>query len=159
MEKELQEYFYKTYPLLFSNKGEPSIKTFGMSFCSTIEEAEDELLKRYEEIKSLNKKDFSSLNRYLSEIARIDNEIMMLEMTVDERCQDWSPTGSNHCDFKIGTIFRSSDGRWLCTDVGRRTVIAIRYTPQTPENMDGPPYFLSEHVFDELDLQGVDILK
>jgi len=93
------------------------------------------------------------------EIAKLDRDIMMLESTVDELYKDWEPTGAKHEDFKIGTIFRSATGRWICTDVGKRTVVAIRYTPENPEDMDGPPYFLAETVFDEFDIEAVDILE
>jgi hypothetical protein len=129
-----------------------------LAFCPTLAKAEVELLTRYKKSKSLKREDFSTFKDYLSEIASIDREIMMLEMTVDELYQDWTPKGANHSEFKVGIVFRSNEGRWLCTDKGTRTVIAIHYTPRTPENMEGPPYFLSEHVFDEYDLEAIDIL-
>ena len=31
-----------------------------------------------------------------------------------------------HQDFEIGQTFRCGDGLWLCTDIGRRTIVAIR---------------------------------
>jgi len=125
----------------------------------TLEEAESALLERSNRAKSLNKNQFPNLTDYLSECAKIDRETMMLEMTVDELYQDWMPDGANHSDFKIGTIFRAGGGRFLCTDVGQRTIVAIRYTPRNPDNMNGPPYFLVESVFDEYDIEGVTILS
>ena len=125
----------------------------------TLESAEAELLERHRRMKALNKEDFESSIDYLSECAKIDREIMMLEMTIDELYTDWVPEGANHEDFRIGTIFRAGGGRFLCTDIGTRTVVAIRYTPREPEKMDGPPYFLQETVWDEFDIEGVTILK
>jgi hypothetical protein len=126
----------------------------------TLELAEAKLLEQANKLKELDKDDFSVFTDYLTECARLDHDVMMLEMTVDEHYKDWIPTGASISDFQVGeTIFRSGGGRFLCTDVGTRTVIAIRYTPRTPENMDGPPYFLQEVVFDEFDIEGVDILS
>ncbi len=31
-----------------------------------------------------------------------------------------------HSDFALGTVFWSSDRRWLCTNVGTRLIVAIR---------------------------------
>lgn len=125
----------------------------------TLESAEVETLNRHKELKSLKRSDCANLQDYVSRCSRLDYDIMMLEMTTDELRNDWSPTGAKHEDFRIGTVFRSGSGRYLCTDVGTRTVVAIRYTPTKPENMDGPPYFLVETVFDEDDIKGVDILQ
>ena len=81
----------------------------------------------------------------------------------------------NHSDFKIGTIFYTSTGKWQCTDVGTRVIVAISLEPRTlvrtcsengeiqlqerfvsddPNDLVGPPYFVSEQVFDEYDLEG-----
>ena len=53
--------------------------------------------------------------------------------------------------FPIGTYF-AIDGRdhaiWRVTDVGTRVIVAIKHTPGW---MEGPPYALAEHVFDEDD--------
>lgn len=125
----------------------------------TLECAEAELIKRHEYLKSLNKKDFDSSIEYLAKCAKTDREIMMLETAIDKMYTDWVPEGAKHEEFKIGTIFRAGGGRFLCTDIGTRTIIAIRYTPLEPENMDGPPYFLQETVWDEFDIEGVTILK
>lgn len=60
-----------------------------------------------------------------------------------------------HSDFKIGTEFCTAAGRWLCTDVGSRTVIAIRLDHQDdPSWYNGPPYAVAEAVLDEYDFDG-----
>jgi len=125
----------------------------------TLQSAEAELLDRHQKTKALKREDFPSMACYLSEVGRLDREVMMLEMTIDELYTDWMPTGAKHSDFRIGTIFRSGSGRWLCTDVGQRTICAIRYTPRRPDKMNGPPYIMTESVWDEYDIEGVEILK
>lgn len=80
-----------------------------------------------------------------------------------------------HSDFQIGTIFFTATGKWKCTDVGTRVIVAISLEPRTmvrtktsgdgvqvrerfisidPHNLAGPPYCLPECVFDEYDLEG-----
>lgn len=75
-------------------------------------------------------------------------------------------------DFYIGFEFYTETGRWRCTDVGSRTVIAISLEPheivtlhedgnQTTEMQNGedlyygPPYMIVEHVFNEYDMEGL----
>lgn len=63
-----------------------------------------------------------------------------------------------HRDFSIGLVFHTALGRWKCTDVGQRTIVAIhlddeRY-PNEPRWTDGPPYGLREQVFNEHDQHG-----
>ncbi len=55
-----------------------------------------------------------------------------------------------HADFSIGCEFWTETGRWRCTDVGSRTICAIKLDGD-PLNWDGPPYGIVEHVFDEND--------
>ena len=50
---------------------------------------------------------------------------------------------------KIGDHFRCSDVLWLVTDIGTRTVIAIRHKHGW---MAGPPYAQVETAFDENDM-------
>lgn len=59
-----------------------------------------------------------------------------------------------HGDFKIGIVFKTNGGTWRCTDIGTRTVIAIKI-PDSHEVswLNGPPYAVSEIVFDENDLE------
>jgi len=55
-----------------------------------------------------------------------------------------------HSDFRIGIEFLTATGRWRCTDVGARTIAAIRLDlDHDPEWYNGPPYAVVEHVFDE----------
>jgi hypothetical protein len=66
------------------------------------------------------------------------------------------PKGMKHSDFKIGTEFVTETGRWRCTDVGRRTIAAIKLDhDDDPRWYNGPPYAVAEHVFDEYDLEGI----
>src|SRR3954453_410060 len=55
-----------------------------------------------------------------------------------------------HSRFKIGTEFLTGSGRWRCTDVGTRTIIAIKLDlDHDPSWYNGPPYAVAESVFDE----------
>ena len=72
-----------------------------------------------------------------------------------------------HLDFSIGTEFYTGDAKWRCTDIGTRTVVAIRIDQVTvthsdgkgnttsevvtndPSWFNGPPYAVAEDVFDE----------
>lgn len=72
-----------------------------------------------------------------------------------------------HSEFSIGTEFHTGDARWRCTDVGTRTIVAIRIDQVTvthsdgkgntwsavvtddPSWFNGPPYAVAESVFDE----------
>ncbi|HEY0123138.1 MAG TPA: hypothetical protein VGC14_15535 [Rhizobium sp.] len=80
-----------------------------------------------------------------------------------------APEGMTHADFRIGTEFRCAGAVWRCTDIGTRTVVAIRMdqveigsasgglrilTRQEAEQdgwFTGPPYAVAERVFDEDD--------
>jgi len=65
-----------------------------------------------------------------------------------------------HADFAIGTIFRTGAGVWQCTDVGTRTIVAIKIEPDRDASWrNGPPYVVPEHVFDENDFGGMEILE
>ena len=81
-----------------------------------------------------------------------------------------------HSEFAIGRAFTNGHSLWRCTDVGTRTVVAIRLDreeivsvvvrggkpgPETravidlrddPSWFNGPPYAIVETVFDEYDL-------
>jgi hypothetical protein len=73
-----------------------------------------------------------------------------------------------HCDFKIGSTFRCGAKTWRCTDIGTRTIVAIRTdSVEVGSNVppyrrtlsgaeaeaegwfNGPPYAVREKVFDE----------
>lgn len=57
-------------------------------------------------------------------------------------------------DFDIGTEFLTNTGQhWRCTDVGRRTILAIELEPELdPAWWVGPPYVVPEVPFDEIEL-------
>ncbi len=76
----------------------------------------------------------------------------------------------NHADFTIGETFHCGGRQWRCTDIGRRTIIAIRVNsvavagtePERHLNFaeaelagcfNGPPYAVAEIVFDEDDIE------
>jgi len=63
--------------------------------------------------------------------------------------------GMAHQDFQIGIEFTTASGRWRCTDVGTRTIIAIKISDYEDTSwFNGPPYAVVEHAFDEYDLPG-----
>lgn len=59
-----------------------------------------------------------------------------------------------HKDFKIGTLFQTCTGEcWRCTDVGKRTILAIELKPELDEAwFVGPPFAVPEVPFDEKEL-------
>ena len=88
---------------------------------------------------------------------------------------------SDGAAFQIGTAFSTGRALWRCTDIGTRTVIAVRIdrvvTPRPlgeagtwatdesaadprklPGWLNGPPYQLAEFCFDEGDLEAVRIV-
>lgn len=60
----------------------------------------------------------------------------------------------HHNDFSIGLDFYTATGRWRCTDVGTRVIVAIRLDASDASWYVGPPYAVAESVFDEYDLEG-----
>ena len=62
-----------------------------------------------------------------------------------------------HADFSIGLEFNTASGRWRCTDVGTRVIVAIRLDAADASWYNGPPYAVAETVFDEDDLKGCSI--
>ena len=60
-----------------------------------------------------------------------------------------------HNEFKIGMEFYNGAGKWRCTDIGRRTIIAIKLDHDSdPSWYNGPPYAIVEHVLDAYALEG-----
>jgi hypothetical protein len=58
-----------------------------------------------------------------------------------------------HSTFRIGREFMTATGRWRCTDVGKRTIAAIKLDlDHDPSWYNGPPYAVAESVFDEDDI-------
>jgi hypothetical protein len=81
----------------------------------------------------------------------------------------------NHSDFRIGMEFFTGGGKWRCTDIGTRVIVAISLEPQEtvrvhydekgerheerfmsndPRDLLGPPYSVVEHTFNEYDFGG-----
>ena len=58
-------------------------------------------------------------------------------------------------DFAIGREFETASGTWRCTDVGTRTIVAIKVSDHhdDPSWLTGPPYAVAEMVFDEDDFR------
>lgn len=80
-----------------------------------------------------------------------------------------------HSDFQIGMEFFTEAGKWRCTDVGTRVIVAIsleprelvrtrrtangecveeRYVSDDPRDLVGPPYIVVEYVFNECSIEG-----
>jgi len=75
-------------------------------------------------------------------------------------------------EFSIGMNFITGTGQWRCTDIGTRTIAAIKIsaieiatqvesettvrtdTNPEPSWFTGPPYIVAEEVFDENDMEG-----
>jgi len=61
----------------------------------------------------------------------------------------------NISDFKIGEKFFCGSKEWQCTDKGSRVIVAIHLDPtQNSSWFNGPPYAVSESVFDEYSMEG-----
>ena len=82
-----------------------------------------------------------------------------------------------HAEFVIGKEFVTATGRWRCTDVGSRVIVAIsleprqmvrqerdghgivredRFVSNDPGDLAGPPFAVAEFVFDEYSIEGCD---
>ena len=57
-------------------------------------------------------------------------------------------------DFQISQEFYTNAGKWRCTDIGTRVIIAIALNQVDVKNYNGPPYSIQEIVFDEYDFDG-----
>ncbi len=57
-------------------------------------------------------------------------------------------------EFHIGMEFHTGSGKWRCTDIGTRVIVAIKLDQSDPRNYNGPPYSIAEYVLDEYDLDG-----
>ncbi len=57
-------------------------------------------------------------------------------------------------EFRIGQEFYTATGKWRCTDIGTRVIVAIKLDQGDPRNYDRSPYSVVEHVFDEYDIEG-----
>ena len=56
-------------------------------------------------------------------------------------------------DFHIGLEFICGPFWWRCTDIGTRTVAAVRLVEDDPRWYEGPPYMVEEVVLDETELE------
>jgi hypothetical protein len=58
-----------------------------------------------------------------------------------------------HDEFVIGHLFSNATGIWRCTDVGTRTITAMRIkgdgVPEGDIWFEGPPYMVAEISFNE----------
>jgi hypothetical protein len=57
-------------------------------------------------------------------------------------------------NFHICLEFYTASGKWRCTDIGTRVIVAIKLDQDDPRNHNGPPYSVAEYVFDEYDISG-----
>nr|VFK15689.1 MAG: Uncharacterised protein family (UPF0158) [Candidatus Kentron sp. LPFa] len=57
-------------------------------------------------------------------------------------------------DFELEKEFYTATGKWRCTDIGTRVILAIHLNQENPKNYNGPPYSIPEEVFDEYDMEG-----
>ena len=64
-----------------------------------------------------------------------------------------------HDQFSIGLEFIMGDHRWRCTDIGTRTVAAIRLDKaDDPTWYYGPPYAVAETLLDEDDIESCSLV-
>lgn len=62
-----------------------------------------------------------------------------------------------HAEFRIGLEFTMGEARWRCTDVGTRTVAAIKLDKDDASWYDGPPYAVAECCLDEDDMEACEM--
>ena len=62
-------------------------------------------------------------------------------------------------DFKIGKRFYTNSGKFRCTDIGTRVIVAIALNKKDKKDYNGPPYCIEEIVFDEYDFDGCSKIK
>ena len=56
--------------------------------------------------------------------------------------------------FKINKPFFTTEGEWICTDKGTRTIAAVKLKELLASGDKGPPYSIVEHLFDLYDIDG-----
>jgi len=57
-----------------------------------------------------------------------------------------------HSEFEKDMEFWMSGAKWRVTDIGMRTIIAIKLDKDDPSWYNGPPYAVCEYPLDENDL-------
>ena len=61
-----------------------------------------------------------------------------------------------HGQFRIGLVFYTGSGAWICTDIGTRVIVAVQHSLNSRPT--GPPYEGVEYIFDEYDQAGCSML-
>lgn len=85
----------------------------------------------------------------------VDSFLPLQTVVFRNRCGDIARV--KHSKFKIGMEFMTGAGRWRCTDVGTRTIAAIRLDlDHDPSWYNGPPYAIAESLFDEYGMEDCD---
>ena len=64
-----------------------------------------------------------------------------------------------HSEFEIGKPFTTGSGLWICTDIGKRTIVAVKKERFDTAVLKTPPFDIEESVFDEYDIQGCEMLE
>lgn len=64
-----------------------------------------------------------------------------------------------HNEFRIGSMFSCGGNLWQCTDIGTRTILAVRLGYKDESWYAGPPYHVAEHPFDEYDIEGCEYIS
>ena len=54
-------------------------------------------------------------------------------------------------DFHIGLEFYTASGKWRCTDVGTRVIVAVKLDPENPD------LIYDEIIFNEFDFDGCEL--
>jgi HTH-type transcriptional regulator / antitoxin HigA len=62
-----------------------------------------------------------------------------------------------HEQFRIGLVFYTGSGAWICTDIGTRVIVAVQ-AHLLHDRAAGPPYEWVEYSFDEYDQAGCSTL-
>lgn len=55
-------------------------------------------------------------------------------------------------EFRIGEVFRTGSGEWVCTDIGTRTILAVE--KEEYERNSGQLIYCDEVVFFDYDFEG-----
>jgi len=56
-------------------------------------------------------------------------------------------------EFQLGQEFYTETGKWQCTDIGTRVIVAIQLNQEDSSNYNDPPFSIAEYVFDETDIE------
>ncbi len=64
-----------------------------------------------------------------------------------------------HREFHIGLEFYMGEVKWRCTDIGTRTICAIKLDKEDASWYNGPPYSVAEYCLDEYDIEGCSLTE